>query len=302
MGKSDLMKQIEETVLSALGLLLSLVVWSCENVQQPDDPNLTDDYLHVRAAWSPDGTTIAFSSLASNATGIYLVDANGGNLRNILSGDGLGVTWSPDGRWLAFTNAGYLHKMRPNGDSLTRLGDFYGAIRPSWSGDSSKIAFVPRDAGEGLWLYDLKADTATQLLAYGNYPSWHPTTGEVIGLNAQYNVSSGVILYSFLAVSPSTRAVRVISSFTTISECGFSRISPDGKSILFSLRRPDDHVQVWLFDINLVQHKQLTTEGGDLAAWSPDGSKIVFTRTQPGDGTLWVMNADGSNKRQLTRH
>jgi Tol biopolymer transport system component len=191
--------------------------------------------------------------------------------------------------------------MRPNGDSLVQLGQLYGAIRPAWSRDGSHIAFVPREAGSGIWLYDLNSGTASQLLAYGNYPSWHPGTGEIIALDVQIDLSSGVALYSFLAVTPSTRAVRTISSFTTISDCGFSSISPDGNTIVYSLRRPDDHVQIWSFDINLVQHKQLTSDGGDFAAWSPDGKKIVYTRTQPGDGTLWVMNADGSNKRRLTK-
>jgi Tol biopolymer transport system component len=34
--------------------------------------------------------------------------------------------------------------------------------------------------------------------------------------------------------------------------------------------------------------------------WSPDGSRIVFARTSSNDGSwLWVMNADGSDQRQL---
>ena len=35
-------------------------------------------------------------------------------------------------------------------------------------------------------------------------------------------------------------------------------------------------------------------------AWSPDGSKIAFASTRTGDYELWVMDADGSNKQQLT--
>ena len=125
------MKQIGKFVLFALSLSLSAFLLSCENTQEPSDTNLVDDYLHIRAAWSPDGTTIAFSSIATNAAGLYLVDSSGGNLRKVLSDEGLGVTWSPDGMWLAFTNAGYLYTMRPNGDSLAQLGELYGAIRPA---------------------------------------------------------------------------------------------------------------------------------------------------------------------------
>jgi TolB protein len=38
-------------------------------------------------------------------------------------------------------------------------------------------------------------------------------------------------------------------------------------------------------------------------SWSPDGTKIVFTSNCSGrdDRVLFVMNADGSGVRQLTR-
>lgn len=38
-----------------------------------------------------------------------------------------------------------------------------------------------------------------------------------------------------------------------------------------------------------------------LPAWSPSGEKIVFVRGFEGQTTLWIMNADGSGQRQLTR-
>ncbi len=289
------------TVLFFIGSILSPLFWGCESTSSSPEEQIVDEYLHIRAAWSPDGVTIAFSSLAQNATGIVLVDSGGGNLRSILSGDGVGLAWSPDGRRLAFTRGGYGCTMNADGDSLTQIAALAGAIRPAWSPDGSKIAFVSRDAGAGISLYDLKSDSVTQLLSYGNFPSWHPTSGEIIAFDSQFDAVTGGVIYTFLAVTPSTQAVRVISSFMTISECGFSRISPNGNTIIYSLTRPDDHVQIWAYDISLVQHKQLTNDGGDFAAWSPDGKKIVYTRTQEGDGALWIMNADGTNKHRLTK-
>ena len=40
---------------------------------------------------------------------------------------------------------------------------------------------------------------------------------------------------------------------------------------------------------------------GECATWSPDSSKLIYC-SHPGDGNwaVWVMNADGSDRRQLT--
>ena len=40
--------------------------------------------------------------------------------------------------------------------------------------------------------------------------------------------------------------------------------------------------------------------GDEEPKWSPDGSKIVFTRTQNGAQEIWTMNADGTSQTQLT--
>jgi len=54
---------------------------------------------------------------------------------------------------------------------------------------------------------------------------------------------------------------------------------------------------------------KITVEGLVVSqpSWSPDGSKIVcigwpeIKKYDPrNNGTLWVINADGTNKRQLT--
>ena len=50
--------------------------------------------------------------------------------------------------------------------------------------------------------------------------------------------------------------------------------------------------------------KNLTNNNAEdiYPAWSPDGKRIAFTSTRDGDFNLYVMDADGKNARQLTRH
>jgi len=40
--------------------------------------------------------------------------------------------------------------------------------------------------------------------------------------------------------------------------------------------------------------------GDEEPRWSPDGTKIAFTRTKGGSQDIWVMNADGTNQTRLT--
>ena len=99
-------------------------------------------------------------------------------------------------------------------------------------------------------------------------------------------------------------------------------ISPDGKKIIFTSMRDGD-LDLYSMDTNGKNVKRLTTEigydGG--AFFSPDGKQIVYRAYHPVDEQdilrykqklgenlieptvfeLWVMNADGSNKRQVTK-
>jgi len=99
-------------------------------------------------------------------------------------------------------------------------------------------------------------------------------------------------------------------------------VSPNGKKIVFTSERDGD-LDLYSMDVNGKNIKRLTDaigyDGG--AFYSPDGKSIVYRRSTqdtpeqiktyksllaqhlivPTAFELWVMNADGTNKRQITR-
>jgi Tol biopolymer transport system component len=284
------------------GLSALFLVWipACTSASGPESGTVEESYWHIRPSWSPDGAWIAFTVTLQDSPGVCLVDSSGANVRQLVEGEGIGTTWSPDSRWIAFSRAGSLYKVTVNGDSLTELSTPVSAIRPAWSPDGRELAFVERDARE-IWLYDFAAQSASQLMPFGDYPSWNPSTGELLVLELQYTAEGGTTVYSFQAIDIHTLAVRTLAAFGSASECAFVSISPDGSAILYGLKPPDGLAQVWKYESAGSRYVRLTDDGGDNPAWSPDGTRIVYTRTVKGDGGLWMMNADGSDKRRLTK-
>jgi eukaryotic-like serine/threonine-protein kinase len=75
--------------------------------------------------WSPDGQSIAFVSSKGRTGfdfGIWVVNPDGTNLRNVAE-RGLGMAWSPDGKWIYYaqSSAGPLYKVPTSGGTPIRV-------------------------------------------------------------------------------------------------------------------------------------------------------------------------------------
>lgn len=79
--------------------------------------------------------------------------------------------------------------------------------------------------------------------------------------------------------------------------------SPDGSRIAFTGRDAGGSLDVYVVARDGSGLTRLTTSAAtdDQPAWSPDGSRIAFRSTRDGKSDVWVMNADGSGQRNLTK-
>ena len=128
-------------------------------------------------SWSPDGNEVAFigskeqgAPLKFSDLGLYLMDSAGENVRLLSDGFRIsaGVSWSPDGKWLAFSavfkngegeDQG-LWLANPATGERTQIAEGSFGI-PDWSPDSDRIVVVefvgpPGDSDHRILMIELK--------------------------------------------------------------------------------------------------------------------------------------------------
>jgi Tol biopolymer transport system component/DNA-binding winged helix-turn-helix (wHTH) protein len=227
------------------------------------------------ATFSPDGKQIAFTREDSgDAASLVLANADGGGERTLVTRKGstiLGLpAWSPDGRTIACV---------------------YGSTEKV-SSSSPYLGVTAFNASDG-------AETrVTEARWLGvSQIAWLPDSSGVVMSASEEELSpSQIWQLSF----PSGEVRRVTNDLNTY--LGAS-LTADGSALVTV--QTDRVPNVWVAPASDTSRAvQITTGTGKFdgyygLSWTPDG-RIVYSSIASGSWDIWVMNADGTNQKQLT--
>jgi TolB protein len=190
------------------------------------------------ACWSPDGKHIAFTSNRDGTYNLYVMNADGSNVRQLTYEKDPTVTYMPSwsGGRIVFGFHGEkpcMASISPNGKNFKILGEGHD---PCISPDGRKIAFTDSD-GNGWCVFVCDADGSNRRqITYGTnqmgavYPNWSPDGEKIVYAN-----QVGEALEQFVCDADG-RNIRQLTQLGKIT-CP-AAWSPDGKWI--SLRVTDN--------------------------------------------------------------
>jgi dipeptidyl aminopeptidase/acylaminoacyl peptidase len=282
------------------------------------------DYFKLQSVgdvtFSPDGSRLAYTVQHNDAPGrpysqLWIMDANGS--RSTRVGDeqsrGSSPVWSPDGKAIAYIgragNTAGLFVARADGSSPVHLADVDGTNSSAltntgnpiaWSPDGTRIAFV--HATPGPETKDATGDpiVITRFL-------YKPTLTEG---NTRFNDNRRLHLF---VVTVASRDIRQLTN--GVDDEHSIDWSPNGEEILFVSNREPDADQFFNNDIFAIKvsdgsiRRITATENNEYhPKWSSDGRTILYQANKRGltdletnmeDTHAWLMNADGSNRREI---
>lgn len=243
----------------------------------------------------PEKIAFVLDSLADHW--IALMDPDGSHVVHLVR-DGRQPAWSPDGSKLVFSNAACLDYYTCSGGLvlvdpesgtsriLTRGGEY-----PAWSPDGQRIAFTYIST---LDLVRLDGTDAPGLVVIPqtavSHPVWSPD-GQRIAFSCQLLAPPPIHSHLCIVNSDGNGLQELTNDAAEDSSPVWS---PDGNTIAFVTNRFNLTFDVAVIGAAGGEVTRLTS--GFDPAWSRDGSKIVFARS---DG-LFTVNRDGSNVIRLT--
>lgn len=222
------------------------------------------------AVWSPDGRSIAFHGQIGGKAGLYVCNADGGSPRFIaeIAGTnsplqivGQTTTWSPDSKSIAFVSA------VPGPETKDATGDPIVITRYLYKPEAPEgMSHFNDNKRLHIFVVDVAGGRVRQL-----------TSGDGYEHSVDWSPNSDEILY-VANVEPNADEFFNNDVFAISATSGKSR-------------------------------RLMATEGVEYQPkWSPDGKMIAYRATKRGltdletnmeDTHVWVMNSDGSNRREI---
>jgi Tol biopolymer transport system component/DNA-binding winged helix-turn-helix (wHTH) protein len=274
----------------------------------PDEAN----YLDI--GFSPDGDYIFYQKAEfNNRPAFYKIPVLGGTPRK-LEQKIFSPSLSPDGRQQAFTrlsddgNVELWIANAADGSAeqklLTRRQPGF-LNNPVWSPDGKTIVCVAGNiaAGRSSDLIEVRiADQTERTIVSEQWKFigqtiWLPDGSGILTTVADYSFGPYQIWHVSYPDGKARRVTNDLSNYANVS------LTSDSKHLVTV--QSDIRPFVWVLPNAKTENaKQITSSPGTRNdywgfSWTPDG-KIVYVSIAGGNHDIWVMNADGTNQKQLT--
>jgi Tol biopolymer transport system component len=271
----------------------------------------------IGPVWSPDGARLAFLRIAEGRTEYIAIPSDGGAERTVAEFGGApadtgqplpAVSWTRDGKSLAVVETG--EKQLP-AIALVSLAD--GSVRritqppegsegdstPAVSPDGNTLAFVRSTGPDSadIYLCDL-AGGGLRRLTFDDRAirgiAWTRDGQDVV---YAANRASGWRLWRLPAYGGSPREIAMATG-----QAHYPAIAPQGRRLAYT--DSPSVSAIWRAELGAPDSDErpiIRSLGRETApAYSPDGKRIADVSDQTGADEIWVSDAEGGGRVQLT--
>jgi TolB protein len=256
------------------------------------------------------GTRIVFVSDRSGHKEIWVMNWDGSDQHPLTKYGSISTfpSASPDGRLVAFTTyAGGYPAIQIYSLDTGRKLPFYNQHASmnafvAFTPDSKQIVFSSTAAGGPAQLYMAGVDgSGLRRLTHSG----------AIEVEAKINPKTGTDLVDVSGRSGMPQIYRMNLEGADVQrlsagsgEATNPSWNPDGAHIAFAWTRGFEpgNYNIFVMDVVSQQATQLTANEGrnENPSWAPDGAHIVYASKRGRPSQIWVMNADGTGKHQIT--
>src|SRR5262245_45703639 len=119
-----------------------------------------------------------------------------------------------------------------------------------------------------------------------------------------HRLFSSIVLTIVFAIAATAQTGFNIDNLLATKRVGDPQLSPDGKTVAFTVGNVDKAANrtlthIYTVNIDGTGMKQITNgdKSNSSPRWSPDGKRLAFTT----GGQIWTMEPDGDDRKQVTR-
>lgn len=282
----------------------------------------TSSDLEIQAPAAPKYEGLTFSGesdyiyynrrdIGVGSADLYRIPALGGEPRRILADLVSPIALSPDGRRLAFVRrypaAGETAVIVANSDgsgeqqfAVRKPPNYFYVAGPSWSPDGSRLVCAGGSSVGGFHMNIVEIrmqDGVTRSLTPENWfvierVAWSADGSGIVLTAADQPGSPFQIWYVTYSNGQARRVTKDLNSYVGVS------LTADSKNLITV--QTERLLGIWVVPYGDATRARMVAPGSMGGITWSGSERIVFTSNVSGSTDIWIMEADGTNKKQLT--